>query len=147
MATLTKEAADGKLKSVSFPDSHTETVTPPRTPTATAVSARTLMSEIRSIHHALTELPNLKPGTQINALLTQLVSLCVVPYSSEFTTYFFNIDGATELCEQLRPLCAAAEGELESYWAQTITATSISSKGNTLLHHYPAATLHSLLPN
>ena len=129
MTTLTKEAGDGKLTSIPVPESHTETVTPPRTPTATAVSAHTLLSEIRSIYHALTELPDLKPGTRINTLLTKLVGLCITPYSSEFTTYLFNIDSATKLCEQLRPLCATAEGELESHWAQKITAGSISSEG------------------
>jgi nicotianamine synthase len=126
---LTSEAGDMKPKLNSCPDSHPVTETPPRTPSAVAVSAHTLTSEIRNIHHTLSTLPDLKPGSEINALLTRLVNLCVVPYNSEFTSYFFGIDGTAKLCEQLRPICAAAEGELERYWAQRITVESVSSEG------------------
>lgn len=104
--------------------------TPPRTPTFNATAAQTLASEIRDIHHALSELPDLRPGEKINSLLTRLVSLCVVPYSTEFVNYFFSIEGITTLCEKLRPLCAGAEGELETYWASKIIEDSMKSQGN-----------------
>lgn len=103
--------------------------TPPRTPTLTAASSQTLVSEIRSIYYGLVELPSLAPGDKVNALLTRLVSLCVEPYSQDFITYFFNIEGIHTLCKQLRPLCATAEGELESFWARRIVSESMELKG------------------
>ncbi|KAH6639279.1 Nicotianamine synthase [Boeremia exigua] len=113
------------------PSEHTITQstpqTPPRTPPLIAASSQTLASEIRNIYQALTELPNLVPGDGVNALLTRLVSLCVVLYTDEFTTYFFNIKGMRTICEQLRPLCATAEGELEHFWARTIVEESLKT--------------------
>lgn len=103
--------------------------TPPRTPTLSATAAQTVVSEIRDIHYALSELSDLKPGEKINSLLTRLVSLCVVPYSTEFVNYFFNLKGMSKLCEKLRPLCAAAEGELEKFWASKIIKDSMESQG------------------
>ncbi|KAJ4991205.1 nicotianamine synthase [Stagonosporopsis vannaccii] len=116
--------------------------TPPRTPTLTAASSQALVSEIRSIYHALTELPDLTPGDKVNALLTRLVSLCVEPYSQDFTTHFFDVDGVRTLCQQLRPLCATAEGELERFWAQKIVSKSLESRADTaqtrtLLNTFP----------
>jgi len=106
--------------------------TPPRTPTLTATAVQALAAEIRDIHHALSELSDLRPGDKINSLLTRLVNLCVVPYSTEFVDYFFNIEGVPSLCEQLRPLCAAAEGELERFWASNILESSMGSQGNSV---------------
>lgn len=94
--------------------------TPPRTPTAVTTAAHELFSEVRDIYDHLSTLPNLAPGEQINALLTRLVGLCIVPYSAEFTKSFFSTVEIDQLCEQLRPICAAAEGELEKYWATQI---------------------------
>jgi hypothetical protein len=97
-----------------------ETLTPPRTPTSTATAAHRLYTEIQDIYTALYKLDNLAPGPQINELLTRLVKLCIEPYSAHFITNFFSIHGVQKLCEVLRPICAAAEGELETYWAQRI---------------------------
>ncbi|KAF1930543.1 Nicotianamine synthase, partial [Didymella exigua CBS 183.55] len=102
--------------------------TPPRTPTINATAAQTLASEIRDILHALSKLPDLRPGNKINTLLTRLVSLCVIPYSTELVNYFFNIEGVLTLCEKLRPLCATAEGELERFWASKIVDESVKSQ-------------------
>ncbi len=103
--------------------------TPPGTPPLAASSAQELASEIRNIKHALSELSDLKPGDEVNSLLTRLVNLCIAPYSSEVITYFFGIEGISTLCEQLRPLCATAEGELERFWAGKIVEESLESKG------------------
>src|SRR5690242_11805799 len=110
--------------------------TPPLTPNVTATSCQNLVSEIRSIYHALIELPDLAPGNKVNALLTRLVSICVEPYSQDFITYFFHIEGVHTLCEQLRPLCAIAEGELERFWAHKIFSESLESRGtfSTVTH-------------
>lgn len=105
------------------------TETPPRTPTITATTAQSLASEIRGIYHALNELPDLTPGNEVNTLLTRLVNVCIVPYSHDFITYFFSIEDIHTLCEQLRPLCATAEGELERFWASNIITRSVESKG------------------
>jgi nicotianamine synthase len=117
-------------------DSTMSTLTPPRTPTSTSTSAHTLFAEIQSIYTSLSTLPSLSPGPQTNALLTRLVSLCIAPYTSHFTTSFFGIHGVHEVCEALRPLCATAEGELEKYWAhriiQTASSTPTSTKANLL---------------
>ncbi|KAF1364300.1 Nicotianamine synthase, partial [Lizonia empirigonia] len=95
---------------------------------ATATSAQALASKIRDIYHALCKLPVLAPGDEINALLTRLVQLCIVPYSEEFIAYFFGIEDVHMLCEQLRPLCATTEGELEKFWASNIIAQSMGLK-------------------
>jgi nicotianamine synthase len=118
-----------KLKNSEHATSHTTLETPPRTPTALATSAQALASEIRNIHHSLSELPDLAPGDRVNSLLTRLVSLCVIPYSDEFVAYFSNIEGIDTLCKKLRPLCATAEGELEKFWARKIVNESCNSIG------------------
>lgn len=123
--------------------------TPPRTPTVTATSAQALASEIRDIRHALSKLPDLAPGNEINALLTRLVQLCIVPYSEEFIAYFFGIEDVPMLCEQLTPLCATAEGELEKFWANNFIAQSIGFKGAfatklTCLRRFTASAIKTL---
>lgn len=100
--------------------------TPPPTPTAMTSSAHALIEKIHSIHAALLTLPNLVPGTKINALLTRLVELCILPYGDDFANHALNIKGVDELCLQLRLICGAAEGELERYWAQRIISTAPS---------------------
>lgn len=104
----------------------TETFTPPRTPTATSTSAYALFTEIQEIHTALSLLPSLAPGEKINALLTKLVQLCIAPHSTSFISSFFDIPGISSLCERLRPICAAAEGELERYWAGRMCLEAIA---------------------
>lgn len=97
-----------------------ETFTPPRTPTANTSSAHNLFAEIQSIYTTLSSLPNLAPGEEINTLLTHLVQLCIEPHSASFASAFFAIKHVSVLCQNLRPICAIAEGELEKYWAQRI---------------------------
>lgn len=118
--------------------------TPPRTPTAVTSAAHNLVGEIHDIYGALSKLSSLAPGVQVNALLTRLVSLCIIPYDEDFVTEFFNIAGTDTLCSQLRPLCAIAEGELESYWARKIISESSSTEGTSLATHRPADTTESL---
>lgn len=121
-----------KTKSKRHTTSTSTLQTPPRTPTVTATLAQTLATEVRDIRHALSDLPDLTPGNEVNALLTRLVNLCIVPYNHEFVTYFFGIEGMHTLCEQLRPLCATAEGELERFWANKIIEESLSAKGTAV---------------
>jgi nicotianamine synthase len=94
------------------------TVTPPQTQNATSTSTHQLVSEIRNIYVSLSKLSSLAPLEPVNTLLTQLVNLCVIPYSAKFTSYFFSIPGVESLCTNLRPLCSEAEAELERYWAR-----------------------------
>lgn len=96
------------------------TITPPRTPTAFTTSAHELFAEISDIYDTLSSVPNLAPGSPVNELLTRLVSLCIEPRSADFTKAFFSITGVAHVCEQLRPLCATAECELEQYWASRL---------------------------
>jgi hypothetical protein len=95
-----------------------QVLTPPRTPTATTISAHALFSEIQDINNALCALPSLAPGERVNSLLTRLVQLCIEPYNADVTTHFFSMHGVAEICASLRPLCATAEGELETHWAR-----------------------------
>jgi nicotianamine synthase len=110
-------------------------VTPPVTPNATSTVAHQLVSEIRNIYTVLSELSSLAPSEQVNSVLTRLVDLCVVPYSAEFTSYFFRIPGIEGLCSNLRPLCSEAEGELEKFWAKRMLE-DLSSKCGTTTQHY-----------
>ena len=110
------------------------TVTPPITPNATSTAAHQLVSEIRDIYTVLNELSSLAPSDQVNSLLTRLVNLCVVPYSAEFTSYFFRIPAVESLCSNLRPLCSEAEGELEKFWAKRML-NDISGKCSAITHH------------
>jgi nicotianamine synthase len=124
--------------------------TPPPTPTAMTSSAHAFIEEIRSIHAALLTLPNLVPGPKINALLTRLVDLCTLPYGNDFANYVLNIKGVSELCLQLRPICGAAEGELERHWAQRILSTAQSQSRRESPSPYlsiPALTLDTASPN
>ena len=125
---------DNVVRSENFETSQLATTrlhlqTPPRSPNTTVALAQTLASEIRDIYYALAELPDLTPGNEVNTLLTRLVNLCITPYSQDFITYFSGIEGIHMLCEKLRLLCAAAEGELERFWAGRITEESRISKG------------------
>lgn len=106
------------------------TITPPQTPTATTVSAHKLFVEIQEIHTNLSNLLSLAPGGQVDELLTRLVGLCIHPHSADFISNFFSIHGVSDLCSSLRPLCGAAEGELEKYWAGRIIR-QVSEQANT----------------
>jgi nicotianamine synthase len=117
------------------------TITPPSTPTSTTRSASFLFTQISAIYTTLSSLPSLAPGNQIDALLTRLVELCIEPHDSEVVAKLFAMQGMTELCESLRPLCGAAEGELEGYWARRIVREANEVQGickstqdNTKLH-------------
>ncbi|KAF2792841.1 Nicotianamine synthase [Melanomma pulvis-pyrius CBS 109.77] len=105
--------------------------TPPPTPTAMASSAQALIKEIRAIHLTLSTLSSLAPGTQINALLTRLVDLCISPRADDFAEYVWRIEGVEELCGKLRSICAEAEGELERYWAQRIIESAPQSQSQS----------------
>jgi nicotianamine synthase len=115
-------------------DTDMHTLTPPRTPTTTSTSAHRLYTEIQDIYTALSKLDTLAPGPQINELLTRLVKLCIVPYSTQFITNFFSIHGVQNLCEALRPICASAEGYLESHWAQRILQAAQSPQTTRTSH-------------
>ena len=94
--------------------------TPPSTPTTTSVAAHQLLSEVQSIYSALKNCSSLAPGPEVNTLLTRLVDLCIQPQSPACITYFFSLPVVPSLCQSLRPLCAAAEGELERHWTDRI---------------------------
>lgn len=102
--------------------------TPPSTPTVLTSTAHQLLEDIQGIYSALIRLPSLAPGPDINALLTRLVDLCIQPYGEAFSAYFLSLQGVISLCESLRPLCGAAEGELERYWAQRMLESSPSGQ-------------------
>ncbi|EUC34136.1 hypothetical protein COCCADRAFT_4471 [Bipolaris zeicola 26-R-13] len=115
-------------------------VTPPVTPNGTSAAAHQLVAEIRDIHSRLSELSSLAPSHSVNTLLTRLVNLCVVPYSAEFTTYFFNIAGVEQLCDKLRPICSEAEGELEKFHAERMLReldTSQEAASTAILQSFP----------
>lgn len=118
--------------------------TPPPTPTDMTSSAHALVKEIRAIYLTLSTLSSLAPGTQINAVLTRLVDLCITPRGDDFVEYVWRIEGVEELCGKLRPICAEAEGELERYWARRIVEAapqSQSQSGST----YSPITPHAIL--
>ncbi|KAL1798178.1 hypothetical protein ACET3X_002215 [Alternaria dauci] len=117
MATIERKTTTSLSKPTTPVDS-VLAVTPPATPNATSTAAHRIASEIREIYTVLSGLSSLAPCEQVNSLLTKLVNLCVVPYSTEFTSYFFRIPGIEGLCSNLRPLCSEAEGELEKHWAK-----------------------------
>jgi nicotianamine synthase len=105
--------------------------TPPHTPSITTAAAHKLATEIYDIYHSLINLPNLKPGNEVNALLTRLVDLCIETYDRDFVADFFNVGGINAICSQLRSLCATAEGELESFWAQKLISESLKYNGQS----------------
>jgi len=129
--TMTAEMAtsldqDADLKFSQAPDLPSS-ITPPRTPTAMVTAAHKVFAEIQSIYDALIKLSSLAPGLQINSLLTRLVDLCASPHSPDISNEILRLCVFENLCENLRPLCGAAEGCLESYWAQHIISETKSS--------------------
>jgi nicotianamine synthase len=137
-STLTRmQSPNGKECTKSVPHDFT----PPRTPTTTASRAHEIFSEIQDINTTLSSLSSLAPGEQTNDLLTRLVHLCIAPYPPSLTTDFFTIPSTTSLCTSLRPLCATAEGLLESHWAHLITHSALTTRKS------PTHTLHSQPPN
>jgi nicotianamine synthase len=106
--------------------------TPPATPTALSKSAHDLIAEIRTIQQQLSLLSNLAPAEQVNGLLTRLVELCIAPYDAIFTNYFFSIAGVDAMCNELRALCAAAEGELERYWTNRMLSLEADARKSSL---------------
>ena len=105
--------------------------TPPHTPSITTAAAHKLTTEIYDIYHSLLSLSSLKPGDKVNALLTRLVDLCIGTYDQDFVADFFNVGGIHALCPELRSLCATAEGELESFWAQKLISESLMYNGKS----------------
>ncbi|KAF1954950.1 Nicotianamine synthase [Byssothecium circinans] len=115
------------------------THTPPATPTALSTAAYQLLNDLRGIYQELSYLDDLSPGEKVNGLLTRLVGLCIQPYGSEFEAQFLGIDGVSELCASLQPICAIAEGELERHWARRILDTPVSTNTSprSLLRQFP----------
>ena len=103
--------------------------TPPTTPTAMATSAHQMFTEMQSIYDELSILPSLAPSEQVNRRLTRLVNLCISPQGTSMVSHFSSIHGVKRLCEHLRPLCAAAEGELELHWARRIIESAAGAQG------------------
>lgn len=153
MATTWREVAGAaKIKTVRPVDN-----TPPRTPSEMSTSAHNLVSQLQSMLERLSSLETLVPGEEINTMLTSLVNLCIAPYTSEFTTYVLNMEGISLLCEQLRSICAMAEGELEKYWAHrilqdassgafTVTASYIAPANKSIRNSTPNLRPSTLLP-
>jgi nicotianamine synthase len=110
-------------------------ITPPRTPTAATASAHKLFVEIQDIHTTLHGLSSLAPGGQVDELLTRLVGLCIETHSVDFISNFFSIRGVSDLCASLRPLCGAAEGELEKYWAGRIIREANEQQNTSMRKH------------
>lgn len=96
-----------------------------------------LIAELKAIYTGLKELDSLAPGPKINALLTNLVSICVIPYSQQFVRSVFAQEDFEALCLALRPICATAEGELEMFWARKMIATSYAQPECKLTIRYP----------
>ncbi|KAF1846284.1 Nicotianamine synthase [Cucurbitaria berberidis CBS 394.84] len=131
------------LSQAPAPSQHSAT-TPLTTPTELALSAHQLFTEIESIYNELRTIASLAPRDRVNNLLTRLVSLCISPHSTTFMSHFSSILGVKELCADLRPLCAAAEGELERHWARRIIDSTANIQGEgpnqdtkSLLHTFP----------
>jgi hypothetical protein len=108
-------------------------ITPPRTPTVATTSAHKLFIEIHEIHTTLSALRSLAPGGQVDELLTRLVGLCIETHGADFISNFFSIHGVSDLCSSLRPLCGAAEGELEKYWAGRIIREANERQDTSML--------------
>ncbi|KAF2677381.1 Nicotianamine synthase [Lentithecium fluviatile CBS 122367] len=125
MSTITSRPLAGlPTPSSKHLNARTTTLTPPTTPTTLSVTAHALFVEIQHIRQALLSLSSLAPGQKTNTLLTRLVNLCIEPHGHAFVEYFLSIDGAHELCADLRRICAEAEGELERYWVERILGGS-----------------------
>ncbi|KAA8893894.1 Nicotianamine synthase [Sphaerosporella brunnea] len=92
-------------------------------PAAVAVTA----SVIR-IYDAFLRQPNLSPSPGVNAIFSELVSLCVRPYSSSTVSDILSDPHIREIAAKLRKTCSTGEYLLENHWAAQILASSNAAK-------------------
>ncbi|KDP36417.1 hypothetical protein JCGZ_08686 [Jatropha curcas] len=80
----------------------------------TQIPTEHLIARITEIHNSVSKLDSLRPSKQINALLTNLVKLCILPSSIEIETLSPQVQ---EMRNSLINLCGQAEGLLELEFA------------------------------
>jgi GTPase SAR1 family protein len=113
------------------------------------LEAGILIRDILKIHKKLSVLHNLTPSAHINELFGELVGMCaetrsdgvtrkvpVFEYPPKYTQHVMILMSILQVIESqmikdklhsLRQICAQAEYELESYWAQIIVGCENSS--------------------
>lgn len=107
-------------------------MTPPHTPTVVQSSEElNIASEIRCVYNKLIFISDLKPGEEVNGLLSRLVHLGTMPRSDRSATaILLDIE---DVVVHLRELCSAAEGELETYWVRKMLIESRTTTGLFIL--------------
>jgi nicotianamine synthase len=87
------------------------------TATATAITA----SVIR-IYDAFLRQSDLSPSPAVNAIFSELVSLCIQPYTSATVVQVLSDKRIRNLSAQLRKICSTGEYLLERHWTGQILA-------------------------
>lgn len=125
------------MSSITFPRQKTPLVTtmplthsqapplspsPPTTPTSskedTIGENHHTAAKIQSIHRTLVDhAHDLRPSPIINGILTDLVEICISPYSEIQAQAIMSLLSDKQIMD-LRRLCGEAEGLLEAEWAR-----------------------------
>lgn len=87
-------------------------------------TAEHVITRLLHIHAGLTALyPNIQPGETTNALFSEMVSLCIVPYNEAACNTVLNDPRIQTIIVDLRKYSAEGEGMLEQYWARRMLSS------------------------
>ncbi|KAI8890498.1 Nicotianamine synthase [Backusella circina FSU 941] len=83
--------------------------------------SETLIDELCIIHGFLEEQHDLAPCTQVNAIFTKLVQICIQVYRPEVAETVLQDPRVLAILPSLRNLASEGEYQLEMYWTKILT--------------------------
>ncbi|KAK7746218.1 hypothetical protein SLS62_009434 [Diatrype stigma] len=101
------------------------------------VKAKRIVQELLRTHRLLKDLPDLRPGDDVNRILSGLVSLCSEIHGGEIVNMVFQDTQVQGILESLREMCSESEYLLEQHWAEKIIAEPNNDKALACLNQFP----------
>ncbi|PQE24117.1 nicotianamine synthase protein [Rutstroemia sp. NJR-2017a BVV2] len=95
------------------------------------------IDNILRIYAGVSQLTDLRPSSITNTLFSELVRLCVTVIPRTISDLVLQDPRISTILPDLRRICAAAEAELESHWAEAISSTTSSKDAHRVLQSFP----------
>ncbi|PQE07030.1 nicotianamine synthase protein [Rutstroemia sp. NJR-2017a BBW] len=107
------------------------------------------IENILRIYAGVSQLTDLRPSSITDTLFSELVGLCVTVIPRTISDLVRNIGipksepnvlqdpRISAILPDLRRICAAAEAELESHWAEAISSSTTSKEAHRVLQTFP----------
>ncbi|POS82878.1 hypothetical protein EPUL_005612, partial [Erysiphe pulchra] len=79
--------------------------------------ANVLIKKILHIHAEFAAIVDLQPCTEVNELYSDLVDICTLPVTEEFSNMVLENSRILEIIHELRDFCSLIEFNTEKYWS------------------------------